>query len=72
MDILNQAEIEKSEEAKEMEETREIITEEQEQVQREPEKTDYIQRILSLPAEDQAFMDGYLFAKVTEAAKRGA
>ena len=65
MDILNKAEIEKSEEAKEMEETREIITEEQEQVQREPEKTDYIQRINALPAEDQAFMDGYLFARLT-------
>lgn len=50
-----------------MEETREIITEEQEQVQREPEKADYIQRINALPAEDQAFMDGYLFARLTAA-----
>lgn len=30
-----------------------------------PEKADYLERIKGLSAEDQAFMDGYLFAKVT-------
>ena len=37
-----------------------------------PDKAEYMQRILSLPAEDQAFLDGYLFAKVTEKSRRGA
>ena len=37
-----------------------------------PDKSAYMERINSLPAEDQAFLDGYLFAKVTEAAKKGA
>lgn len=32
-------------------------------------KADYMEKILSLSPEDQAFMDGYLFAKVTECAK---
>ena len=40
--------------------------------QQEPNKAEYLQRIQSLSPEDQAFMDGYLFAKVTEAAKKGA
>ena len=39
---------------------------------RTPDKSAYMERINSLPAEDQAFLDGYLFAKVTEAAKKGA
>lgn len=30
-----------------------------------PDKGDYIRRIMELSAEDQAFLDGYLFAKVT-------
>ena len=38
----------------------------------EPDKAEYLRKIMSLDAEDQAFMDGYLFAKVTEAAKKGA
>ena len=55
-----------------MEETRQTTMDELEQVQPAPDKADYMNRILSLTAEDQAFMDGYLFAKVTEAAKKGA
>ena len=47
---------------------------EQEQEKREetriPDKADYMKRIMALSAEDQAFLDGYLFAKVT--AKRTA
>ena len=37
-----------------------------------PDKDDYMQKILSLPPEDKAFMDGYLFAKVTELSKKRA
>ena len=37
-----------------------------------PEKADYIRRIQEMSREDLAFMDGYLFAKVTEAGKRRA
>lgn len=37
-----------------------------------PDKSVYMQRILALSAEDQAFMDGYLFAKVTGTAEKGA
>ena len=33
---------------------------------------DYLRMIAELPAEDQAFLDGFLFAKVTEAEKKGA
>lgn len=36
-----------------------------EEVQTRPEKADYLERIKNLSAEDQAFMDGYLFAKLT-------
>ena len=42
------------------------------QTVRTPDKSEYLQRILALSAEDQAFMDGYLFAKVTDAAGKGA
>ena len=31
-----------------------------------PDKEEYKKRVLALPAEDQAFLEGYLFAKVTE------
>lgn len=48
------------------------LTQQKEQTVRTPAKADYMERISSLPAEDQAFLDGYLFAKVTEAAKKGA
>ena len=41
-------------------------------VQRTPDKADYKAQIKALSAEDQAFLDGYLFAKATEAGKRGA
>ena len=37
-----------------------------------PDKEAYIRKISELPAEDQAFLDGYLFAVVKEAAKKGA
>ncbi len=48
-------------------------TQEQEQtVQVTPDKAAYLERISALSAEDQAFMDGYLFAKVTDKARRGA
>lgn len=30
-----------------------------------PDKREYMEKILALSAEDQAFLDGYLFAKVT-------
>ena len=36
------------------------------------DKNEYLQRIRELSPEDQAFMDGYLFAKVTERQKKGA
>ena len=39
--------------------------------ERKPVKEDYIRKIRELSPEDQAFMDGYLFAKVTER-KKGA
>lgn len=44
----------------------------EEQTVRTPDKSEYMARISALSAEDQAFLDGYLFAKVTEAAKKGA
>lgn len=39
--------------------------------ERQPDKEDYLRKIRELSPEDQAFMDGYLFAKVTER-KKGA
>lgn len=36
---------------------------------RQPDKEEYIRKIRELSPEDQAFMDGYLFAKVTEKRK---
>lgn len=39
---------------------------------RTPDKAAYMEHIQTLSAEDQAFLDGYLFAKVTDAAKKGA
>ena len=36
-----------------------------------PEKAAYVERIKELPAEDQAFMDGYLFA-IVKNGKKGA
>lgn len=47
-------------------------TAEEKEPEKKPDKAEYIRRIHELSAEDQAFMDGYLFAKVTEAAKKGA
>ncbi len=44
----------------------------EDQTVRTPDKSEYMARISALSAEDQAFLDGYLFAKVTEAAKKGA
>ena len=44
----------------------------QQQEARKPDKTIYMQRISELSAEDQAFMEGYLYAKVTDAARKGA
>ena len=35
-----------------------------------PDKSAYLDRIQAMSAEDQAFLDGYLYAKVTSAAKR--
>lgn len=37
---------------------------------RVPDKAEYLKKIQELPREDQAFLEGYLFAKVTE--KKGA
>ena len=45
---------------------------EEQTVQETPDKAGYKERISALPAEDQAFLDGYLFAKVTSAGKKGA
>ena len=36
-----------------------------------PTKAAYVERIQDLPAEDQAFMDGYLFA-IVKNGKKGA
>ena len=44
----------------------------EEQPIRTPDKSAYMERINALSAEDQAFLEGFLFAKVTEAAKKGA
>lgn len=57
-----------------MEKQKQTVTTEQntETIQRKPDKSEYIERINALAAEDQAFLDGYLFAKVTEAGKKGA
>ena len=44
----------------------------QEEAVRIPDKADYMEKINALSPEDKAFMDGYLFAKVTSAAKKGA
>ena len=52
-----------------MEELKNIITEQKAQ---QPSKAEYLEKIGKLSAEDQAFMDGYLFAKLTEAAKKSA
>ena len=53
----------------EIENTRAAETERPEQAV-PPEKAAYVERIRELPAEDQAFMDGYLFAIVKNAKKR--
>jgi len=45
---------------------------EEQTVQETPDKAGYKERISALPVEDQAFLDGYLFAKVTSAGKKGA
>ncbi len=58
-----------------MAETRNEITEEtgeQAEVTVQRDKNEYLQRIQELSPEDQAFMDGYLFAKVTERQQKGA
>lgn len=39
------------------------------QTEQTPKKAEYVERIQELPAEDQAFMDGYLFAIVKNARK---
>ena len=53
----------------------EVMQNEQNQLESEavrtPDKAAYLNRISELGAEDQAFLDGYLFAKLT-AARRGA
>ena len=52
----------------------ELLQEEnnQREAVRTPDKSAYLERINSLPAEDQAFLDGYIFAKLTESKKKGA
>lgn len=44
----------------------------EEKTVRTPDLSDYSERIEALSAEDKAFLDGYIFAKMTEAAKKGA
>lgn len=39
------------------------------QQEQSPDKAAYLDRIMKLPAEDRAFMEGYLYARVTAAAK---
>lgn len=55
-----------------MEQTRNETETRAEAMTRQPDKNEYLQRIRELSAEDQAFMDGYLFAKVTERREKGA
>jgi hypothetical protein len=52
----------------------ELLQEEnnQREAVRTPDKSVYKNHIDDISAEAQAFLDGYLFAKVTEAAKKGA
>lgn len=45
--------------------TEKLNTETEKDAVRAPDKSDYMKRILALPPEDQAFLDGYLFAKLT-------
>lgn len=47
------------------------VAEEQRTEQTPPTKAAYVERIQDLPAEDQAFMDGYLFA-IVKNGKKGA
>ena len=53
-----------------MEEIRNEVQAEIEELK--PDKEEYIRKIRELSPEDQAFMDGYLFAKVTERQRKGA
>ena len=55
-----------------MDKTRNETETQAETMARQPDKNEYLQRIRELSAEDQAFMDGYLFAKVTERREKGA
>ena len=42
------------------------------EVQQKPDRAAYLDKILNLSREDQAFMEGYLYAKATEERKKGA
>ena len=55
-------------------ENREKMNAEQEQaeIRQAPDKEEYIRRIMELDDQGQAFIEGYLFARVTDAAKKGA
>ena len=58
---MNQEEMRSQEEKRSQEESLEQKTE----AAKAPDKREYMEKILALSAEDQAFLDGYLFAKVT-------
>jgi len=55
-----------------MEQMERNIEQQETQETRTPDRAAYIQRINELTAEEQAFMEGYLYAKVTDAARKGA
>ena len=64
--------MEKNLELQQLRETKaEEIEQQKSEAVRTPDKAAYMERISALSAEDQAFMDGFLFAKVTAAGKRG-
>lgn len=64
--------MEKNLELQQLRETKaEEIEQQKSEAVRTPDKAAYMKRINALSAEDQAFMDGFLFAKVTAAGKRG-
>lgn len=59
---MNQEEMRIQEETRSQEES---LEQKQEAAKKAPDKREYMEKILALSAEDQAFLDGYLFAKVT-------
>ena len=48
------------------------VTKQEEQTVQTPDRSVYKNHIDDISAEAQAFLDGYIFAKLTESAKKGA